>query len=169
MQKHHQTALSLADRHFHSIAGLFPNLLPDILPKPNNMPRRFHSDQTAVIRLSVKRSMHLHPPRAKFLPDIIRKFHISPINIRHLPYDSRKRIHFTIHKHTRRPVSPENKSNIPSRSLTKPRFPFLFKCFYTLSPTRVNSTSPFPCKKVKLPYLIQPPWQKFRAGRVGSA
>ena len=51
----------------------------------------------AVIGLAVKFSVNLHTALSEFLPDIIGKFNISPVDIRHFPKFCIKFINFLIH------------------------------------------------------------------------
>lgn len=75
--------LPLSDRHPHFIPRLLADLKTDILAQADYITDAAvlisdsHIDHAAVIRLAVKCGMYLHSSSAEFLPDIIRKTHVS--------------------------------------------------------------------------------------------
>ena len=79
------------------VSRLLIDLCPDVLTDSDNMAGRFHTDKAAVIGLAVKFSVNLHTALSEFLPDIIGKFNISPVDIRHFPKFCIKFINFLIH------------------------------------------------------------------------
>ena len=80
----------------HLIAGLFADLSADILAYAENVSRRAHPHQTALVKDTVKLGGNRGAAAAEFSPHIPGKFNICPVQPFNLPDYGIKFIDFWI-------------------------------------------------------------------------
>lgn len=68
----------------HGISRLFSDFLPNFLTDSENMTGSFHTHQTAVVRLAVKRGADRNPSLSKFRFYVKRNLNISTVDVRYL-------------------------------------------------------------------------------------
>ena len=84
--------LSFSQCNPDAVPRLFADFGPDGFGHPENVFRRFHAYEAAVVGLAVKCCMNLDTALTEFLPDIIGKVNVCPIHVRHFLQDGIKRI-----------------------------------------------------------------------------